>query len=279
MTQLTGSPTIPLPKSPAPGSPGSPGGTTPPSGRLVVVALLLAVAAVIVVNLYIYGVRQSVREGEFQFFRLRVAKDVGDILAAEDVERVAVPESYRDAFRDAVEPNSAGEPLRLGDPFTRSAEQGEPLTTRMFDDLTGDASRRLISPGFRGVSLPVVSQRLPDPLKAEMRVDILAPVRGPAGREILPVMENVRVVSVGSRNIVDESRTGESRGASTNFETLTIEVRPDEAVLLGEITEQVQQIGFFSVLLRSPQDQRPTFIPDGGINPVILERFGLAATP
>lgn len=238
---------------------------------------MLALAAVILVNLYIIGIKASAREGEYQFFRLRVSKDVGQVLTLDDVQLVGVPESYANAFRDVVEPNNAGEPLRLGDPFTRRAELGEPLTTRMFDDLTGDASRQLIKEGFRGVSLPVVSKLLPDPLKAEMRVDILAPVRGPGGRrEILPVMENVRVVSVGSLNIVDESAGGRG-GRAGSFEALTVEVRPEEAVLLETITQEVQKVGVYSVLLRSPDDQRPSFIPDGGINQTVLERYGLIA--
>jgi len=273
MSQLPGSPTIPLPKKPTPndGSAASPQQST----RLIGVALLLALAAVVMVNLYILGVKNSAKEGEFEFFRLRVSKGIGDILSAQDIETVGVPESYRDAFRGVVESNSVGEPLRLGDPFTRHAEQGQPLTTRMFDDPTGDASRRLVTKGYRGVSLPVVSKLLPDPLKAEMRVDILAPVRTAGGRrQIIPVMENVRVISVGSRNILDE-RAGGGRSAG-NFETLTIEVRPGEALLLGEISQEVQKVGVFSVLLRSPEDQRPAFIPDGGINPVLLERFGLS---
>ena len=277
MSQLTGSPTVPLPRRPAPS--GEPGGPPPASTKLIVVALLLALAAVILVNLYIIGIKASVREGEFHFFRLRVSKDVGELLTLDDVQMVGVPESYADAFRDVIEPNSAGEPLRLGDPFTRRAEQGEPLTIRMFDDLAGDASRQLIQEGYRGVSLPVVSKLLPDPLKAEMRVDILAPVRGPGGRrEILPVMENVRVVSVGQRNIVDEAAGGRGRGGgSGSFETLTVEVRPEEAVLLETITQEVQKVGVYSVLLRSPEDQRPSFIEDGGISQDVLERYGLAA--
>ena len=271
MSQLPGSPTVPLPKKPAP----SGAAAAVDSTKLVVVALLLALLSVVLVNVYIMSVKASAREGEFTFFRLRVSKDVGEQLTLEDVETVRVPESYRDSFRDVVEPNSAGEPLRLGDPFTRRAEQGEPLTTRMFDDLTGDASRRLITQGFRGVSLPVVSKLLPDPLKAEMRVDILAPVRGQGGqREIIPVMENVRVVSVGARTIVDETSSGNSRGAG-NFETLTVEVRPEQAIMLEQITQEVQKAGVYSVLLRSPEDQRPTFIREGGINPEVLQRLGL----
>jgi hypothetical protein len=272
MTQLPGSPTVPLPKKPAAPEPDASSST-----KLVIVALLLALAAVVLVNLYILGIKSGSREGEFQFFRLRVSKDVGEVLTLEDVERHRLPVSYRDAMPDVVEPNSAGEPLRLGDPFTRRAQQGEPLTTRMFDDLTGDAERRLITQGFRGVSLPVVSKLLPDPLKAEMRVDLLAPVRGPGGvREVLPVLENVRVVSVGSRNIVDETAGGGSSRGATNFETLTVEVPPEEAVLLEMITQEVQKVGVYSVLLRSPEDQRPTWIPDGGINRAVLERYGLA---
>ncbi|MEM9881528.1 MAG: hypothetical protein AAF800_01250 [Planctomycetota bacterium] len=268
---MPGSPTVPLPKKPA--SPGGPAGGSP---KLVVVALLVAVAAVVLVNLYVVGVRAGAQEGEFAFFRLRVAKDVGQVLSMDDVELQRLPVRYRDALPDVVEPNAAGEPLRLGDPFTRSAELGEPLTTRMFDDLTADAARRLITEGMRGVSLPVVSKLLPDPLKAEMRVDLLAPVRASGGRrEMMVVMENVRVVSVGALNIVDERAAGTNR-TSGNFDSLTVEARPDEAVLLNEITQEVQKIGTYTVLLRSPEERGATFIPDGGINPRLLERLGLA---
>ncbi|MEM9418896.1 MAG: RcpC/CpaB family pilus assembly protein [Planctomycetota bacterium] len=273
MSQMPGSPTVPLPKKPG-NSGASSSNTTPASPKLVGLALLIALIAVVLVNLYILGIKKAAQEGEYRFFRLVVAKDVGQTLEIEDVQLVGVPESFRDAFRDVVEPNSQGQPLRLGDPFTRRAEVGEPLTTRMFDDLTGDASRRLITQGYRGVSLPVVSKTLPDPLKSEMRVDLLAPVRSPGGRQvIMPVMENVRVVSVGSRTIVDE-KSG-SRAAS-NFETLTVEVDPKQAVQLEAITQEVQKTGVYRVLLRSPDDQRQAYIPEGGINPDILERFGLS---
>ncbi|MEL7089149.1 MAG: hypothetical protein AAGL98_12025, partial [Planctomycetota bacterium] len=172
MSQLPGSPTVPLPKKAAP-----PAGSGPPSNstRLVVIALLLGLVAVVMVNVYIIGVKNSVKEGEFQFFRLRVSKDVGQLLTNDDVELVSVPESYRDSFLDVVEVDR-GEPLRLNDAFTRRAEQNEPLTNRMFDDLTADESRRLINSDFRGVALPVVSKLLPNPLKTEMRVDLIAPV-------------------------------------------------------------------------------------------------------
>ncbi|MBB6428264.1 hypothetical protein [Algisphaera agarilytica] len=274
MSQMPGSPTVPLPKKPGNLGVSNPG-PAPASPKLVGLALLIALIAVVLVNLYIIGIKKAAQEGEFRFFRLVVAKDVGQTLELEDVRLVGVPESFRDAFRDVVESNSQGQPLRLGDPFTRRAEVGEPLTTRMFDDLTGDEARRLITQGYRGVSLPVVSKTLPDPLKSEMRVDILAPVRAPGGRqEILPVMENVRVVSVGSRTIVDEKSGGR---ASSNFETLTVEVRPDEAVLFEAITQEVQKTGVYRVLLRSPDDQRQAYITEGGLNPEILERFGLSA--
>lgn len=270
MSQLPGSPTVPLPKksTPPPAS-GTPTGST----KLIVVALLLGLAAVIMVNVYIIGVKNSVKEGEFKFFRLRVAKDIGQILTNEDVELVSVPESYRDSFRDVVEVDN-GEPLRLGDPFTRRAEQNEPLTNRMFDDLTADESRRLINSDFRGVALPVVSKLLPNPLKTEMRVDLIAPIRSRGGRqESMVVMENVRVVSVGQRTILDDKSA--NRRGSSNFETLTVEVRPEEALLLEEISREVQKGGVFSVLLRSPEDRLPTFIPDGGINPELIDRLGL----
>ena len=272
MTQAPG-PTVPLPKRPAPpGSEPTPAAST----KLVLVAIGVALLAVLLVNVYIYGVKQSVAEGEFRFFRLRVPKEVGSALTMEDVELVSVPERFRDAFRDVVEPNSIGEPLRLGDSFTQPADQGQPLVTRMFDDLTGEPRRTLIQAGFRGVALPVVSKTLPDPLMAEMHVDLLAPVRGSGGRrEIVTVMENVRVVSVGTRNIVDEQNN--ANGSAGSFETLTVQVSPQQAVQLEAISEEISNLGVFTVLLRNPEDNRPLFIPEGGINPDLLERFGLSS--
>lgn len=265
-------------QNPSPSSSAAPPGkASTPDTKLVVLALVVALGAVILVNLYIYGVKQSVQEGEFSFFRLRIDKDSGEVLRREDVEKVSVPERFRDAFRGVVEPSpvNPAEPERLGDVFTRDTYQGAPLVTAMFDDLTGDPARGLIKPGFRGMALTVDSKTLPKPLKAEMRVDLMAPVRGAGGRrEVMPVMESIRVVSVGASTIVDENRRGNAR-ADSNFEIITVEVTPEEAVVLSEVSQLVQQFGVFSVFLRSPGDNRPAYIPEGGINPELLQRLGL----
>ena len=258
-------------------NPSSPVGPTaaPESTRLIVVALILAVLAVILVQLYIQAVKSGSQEESFPVFRLRVAKDPGDELTEDDVERLTVPDRFRDSFRDIVEDNGSGEPLRLGDEFTRHVEPYELLTHRLFEAVDDEADRRLIQQGFRGVALPVVAERLPEPLRAEMRVDLLAPVRSSTAQpDIMVVMENVRIVSVGDRNIEDDRVTDTRRRG--NFENITIETTPADAVLLTEISEAVQQIGVFQVLLRSPDDRQPFVVQAGGINPEVLKRLNLS---
>jgi hypothetical protein len=260
-------------------NPASPSSPAPPPARestkLIIVAVILALVAVVLVNIYIQAIKSGTQEDTFNIFRLQVAKQPGDVLVAEDVQRRPIPESLRDSFRGAVSENAEGEPLRIGDKFTRAAEPNDLLTQSLFETADNDATRRLIKQGFRGVALPVVADRLPDPLKAEMRVDILAPVStGGLRREIMVVMENVRVVSVGDVNIEDLNVT-DTRRRGDNFSTLTVEVRPNEAILLTEISQQVQQVGVFHVLLRSPDDRQPLVIEDGGLNPDVLLRLGL----
>ena len=263
-------------QNPAPPTPGS--ASAPESTKLIVIALILAVLAVILVQVYIQAVKSGSAEESFPVFRLRVAKDPGDELTDDDVERLTVPDRFRDSFRDIVEDNGQGQPLRLGDEFTRHVEPYELLTHRLFESVDDEADRRLIQQGFRGVALPVVAERLPEPLRAEMRVDLLAPVRSQTTQpDILVVMENVRIVSVGDRNIEDD-RVTDTRRRGNNFQTITIEVPPEEAVLLTEIAEVVQQVGVFHVLLRSPDDRTPFVIETGGINDEVLTRLNLTAS-
>lgn len=261
--------------APPPGRSSSEGSTT-----LVIAALIFALIAVVLVNLYIQSIKSGNRENTFAVFRLRIAKQAGDKLVRDDVELLNVPDRFEESFSDIVDenPDFPGNPLRIGDTFGRDVEPYEVLTQSMFENKQADATRFLIHPGMRGVALPVVAQRLPDPLKAEMRVDLLAPMRvGGSTRQIVVVMENVRVVSVGNTNIeMERVIDGRGRGQGDNFETLTIEVKPEQAVQLHAISQEVQKTGSFSVLLRAPEDNKPFEILDGGINPVVLESLGIA---
>ncbi|MEM1026669.1 MAG: RcpC/CpaB family pilus assembly protein [Planctomycetota bacterium] len=253
-------------------SPPTPGGTDPNaprgSAKLLIVAVVLAIVAVVLVNLYVAASRRSIQSDEFVVFRMDVQKSPGDVLAADDTSAVRVPMTLRESFTGAVAPNAAGNaPSRVGDPLTRPVEPGDILEARHFDLQTQDETRLLIRPGMRGIAIPVQSQSLPDPIRPEMLVDIEAPFRGRGGRtRVMPVMEMVRVVAVGSTNIVDERRGG---GAGSGVSKITLEVTPDQASDLEYLLSQVA--GEFRVHTRNPSDTERPKIGGPGVNPEVMK--------
>ncbi len=254
-------------------SPSTPGvsGNTPPSkgsAKLLIVAIGLAILAVILVNLYVAASRRSIRADEFVVFRMDVRKSPGQILQPEDTRPVRVPQTLRDSFAGAIAPNAAGTaPQRVGDTLTRPVEPGDILEARHFDLQTQDETRLLIRPGLRGIALPVQSSSLPDPLRPEMMVDIEGPFRARGGRiRVMPVMEMVRVVAVGSTNIVDERRGG---GAGSGVSKITLEVTPQQASELEFILSEVA--GEFRVHTRNPSDTERPKTGGPGVNPEVMK--------
>ena len=201
-----------------PGQTPSPSGSPPPdTTKLVIAGLIAALLSVVAVQAYIFQIKRGATEDEFTFFRMRVTREPGQTLTLDDVKLERVPDRLESSFPDVIRPNEAGEPLRLGDTFTRRAEQNVPLTARLFDDLEGDPARQLVKSGYRGVALPVVARSLPDPLKAEMRVDIMAPVRMSAAshakRQPQRKRRRHRRASLFAR---DGKRAGHQRGVTLN---------------------------------------------------------------
>ncbi|MEM7578168.1 MAG: RcpC/CpaB family pilus assembly protein [Planctomycetota bacterium] len=254
----------PTPASPGNVDPNKPQGST----KLLIVAVVLAILAVVLVNLYVAASRRSIQSDEFVVFRMDVQKSPGDVLQPDDASPVRVPMSLRESFAGAVAANAAGTaPARVGDPMTRPVEPGDILEARHFDLQTQDETRLLIRSGMRGIAIPVQSQSLPDPIRPEMLVDIEAPFRGRAGRvRVMPVMEMVRVVAVGTTNIVDERRGG---GGGSGVSKITLEVTPDHASDLEFILSQVA--GEFRVHTRNPSDTERPKIGSPGVNPDVMK--------
>lgn len=240
----------------------------PGSNRLVIIAAVVAVAAVIVVNLYVAMIKRQVHEGEFTVYRLVTTLKPGDKLAAKDVKAVPMPRRYRDSFDGMVLEDSGGGDAsltaQLGLRIKLPARRNQFLTYDLFTDPSDVELDTRINPNMRLVALPVNPRTLPGSLQPGMNVDIEA--QFPGGTiNILPVMENVEVFSVGTRSIADETDTGRSQ---RNFTTISIQVTPEEATNLEKIKKTV--LGDFELHLRNPSDNSTPNIPDGGINPMVL---------
>lgn len=245
--------------------------STPPaanSTRLVVIALVVALAAVALINIYVEMVRRQAQPGAFTIYRLNRAVRPGDKLNERMVDPIRVPEQFQETFNNAV--GEEGLSAYLGEPFQRAASANDPLTSNLFIAPDDDEIDRQISPQKRLIAIPVNSRHMEEVLRPGMYVDIEAPFpsNGPKPN-VLPVMELVQIMAVGDRSVVDEESSGASqRGRVGRYSHILIEVTPSEATQFSKITKLAT--GDYELHLRRPGDSDRPKIPDGGINPIVL---------
>ena len=246
-----------------PSASSSPQGST----KLVILALVIAGVALVLVNGYIEYVRSQAREGQFIVYRLNSSVEPGEELEQNMVNEVAVPERFDNSFNDAIRRD--GLEAKLGQPVLRYAQRNDVLTYSLFTDPDENALDRRIEDGSRLKALPVNPRTIPGVLRPGMYVDIEAPFPG-GGPNVMPVMERVRVMVIGDYSIVDESEAGTNAPDSFgNFSTISVEVTPEQATQLAEITKLIT--GDYEIHVRNPGDRGHPKIEDGGINPDVLE--------
>lgn len=247
------------------------------STRLVIVAVVLAVLAVILVNAYIAVVRTQARGGEFIVYRLKHSVEVGEKFSNNDVIPMRVPDRFKSSFPTAID--EQGLTTNLGGTFYRPADRYAVVTSDLFRDPTKEELDRKIADNRRGVALPVDSRGVPAGLRPGVYVDITAPFTGTGSLpRVLTIMERVQVLAVGDWSIVSDSTARHNRDARRgSFSTITIAVTPDQAAQLASIKALVT--GNFQLELRNPGDEGQPQIPGGGINPLVLKMINVAATP
>jgi len=245
------------------------------STTLVIVALTLALLAVVLTNVYIGMVRTQADADRVEVYVLDRTLYPGEKLKDRDITLKRYPGEFREIFANRV----ADPSVRVGDTIMRLAEQGAPLTHDLF---TPPEERDLvteINEGMRVYALPVDNRTAPGNLKPGMLVDLEAPFRI-SGREaiIVPVMERVRVLAVGRRDIVAESQDNSTRSRPiSSFNTISIELTPLQATQMSMI--QRMAVGEFILHLRNPGDAGTPKIPRGGINERLLEMLPETVLP
>ncbi|MBI1337428.1 MAG: hypothetical protein GC164_10750 [Phycisphaera sp.] len=247
----------------------------PNSTRLVIVALVLAALAVVAVNLYIANIKKQLEEASFTVYRLNRSLQPGEKFRAVYAVPTRMPLSYKESFEGFVQDKEGSLSLSNfdGDTVYASVGEGDFLRDRIFREATGDEALRP-GVGMRFVKLNINPRNAPGSLMQGEVVDVLAPFASP-GRvpEVMVVMENVKVVAVGSR--VAQIDTGDSRTKPvTNYHNITIEVEPQEAVDLAMIEEL--STGDFQIVIRNQADLGHPFTGKGGINDKVLELLAKA---
>lgn len=251
----------------------SPQSSRPAGGaKLVLVAFLLAVISVILVNFYIESVRTQASRNTFEVYVLKQSVRAKDKISNKHIRKIEIPdvEGFRESFEALGAIDAVDLKVRLNDKeaYERSASAGEILTYSLFIPPGGKDIDRNIKEGMRQISLPVSSRTAPGVLHEGMYVDIEAAFHaGGMLPKPMPVMERVKIIAIGTRTIYDEASA--DRGTLRRYNTITIEVKPQEATQLALV--QRAMVGDFDLHLRNPTDTQMKKIPDGGINPEVLD--------
>jgi Flp pilus assembly protein CpaB len=238
------------------------------NAKLVAIALVVALLAVVLINVYLGMVRSAAEPGSFLVFRLQTRLEPGDKLQQRDVEAVRVPKQFSEAFQDAVQADENGEPMRLGETIRQPAAMNEVITYDLFQEPDDQRLDVRIASGQRAIALPVEPRHVPGGLEPGMHVDIEAPFASDHGEDVLPVMERVKVLMVGDRGAHDR-RSG--RSGLSGLATISIEVSPEEATQLTEIEKLA--VGPFELHLRNPADENTPKLDSRGINPKVLKKL------
>lgn len=246
------------------------------SGQLVLIGLVIAVVAVILMNVYVEMRVAAEREDTVTFFRFDEPMDPGEEIDASKLKQVQVPVSLQEAFgSNAVreDPDRPGEP-RDGDGqiLNEDVVAGQFLAYSLFRSNNTAALR---PPAYRGldeITLNIDSKKQPTNLRTGDFVDLYASVPLNRSNEYMRIMEYVKVVNLGDR-IQD---TG-SRTKSNKYGSITFYVDPALSGKLYDIQERISG-KTFNVTRRDPQDKKPRELKTGGskeINERVLDILNL----
>jgi|GEM_PF-2161476 len=238
--------------------------------KLVLVAALMAIVSVVLTNLYIDRIRSNVESNTFTVYVLKVPAREGDRIRKQDVEAAKVPDTpvFRQAFESlgAITTDHLETRVQRREQFRRRANSGELLTYNLFNEDESNDIDRKITEGMRLIEIPVNSRNVPGALRVGAYVDIEAAFQTDRGIEVLPVMEYVKVIALGTRTAYQSPDERDAKPLRS-FRSMTIEVTPEQATMMSMLERMA--IGEFDLHLRNPGDISRVKIPDGGVNPLL----------
>ncbi len=234
--------------------------------KLVIASLVIAAVAVIANIIYINRIRTENARDTFDVYVLNQSKESGEKLAWEDVRNISLPSQFLPNFNaaGAMTRDDVDKKIKFEEPFQRKSNQNELLTFNLFTPLGSSGAERITS-GYRGV--PLTIKQMPPILQPEDRVDIEVPFQLRGQGVVLTVIENVRVVSVGSFTAPADMSGGRVVRA-TGQQIITVELKPLEATQLSMVEKAAT--GPFELHVRRAGETNLVKLPTAGINPEVL---------
>ena len=238
------------------------------SKSVLITAVVLAVVAVVIVNVYIKAMEGRQKRLSVVEAKRRLERDRP--LASEDVRVVEIAMPAKSVADRMVKKDQLADILGGGRPLLKTVNKNERLWWSHFISDSSTPGRDLVPLGYRLKKVQVNPKKSPTKqLRQGMYVDLQAtmPPNRAGGQPAFTVylLERVMVQAVGDRTLYDPPV------ARPDYSSVTLQVTPEQARKLATIEDYLRE--GFKIVLRNSQEPAPA---DGGDRlDEALKRFGL----
>jgi pilus assembly protein CpaB len=217
--------------------------------RIMTISLIAAVIAVVLVNVYVAGIR-----GEYTsdpVVVLQATRDVpeGQAVSQRDFKEINLPKKL---FSSVTSYAVAKQDLSIlnATPLRRGLKTGEIISYSHLSRTVQEALRDAIPAGMRAVSVPVSEEgSVSNFVQPGDLVDIIATLVTKDQAVTKPLLTNVRVLAVGGEY---NERSTPSPNQKGRYSTVTFEVTMEQAERIVFARDQLR--ASMTLLLRNPKD-------------------------
>jgi Flp pilus assembly protein CpaB len=244
-------------------------GQTFPSAGVLVAAIVAALLAVVLMQLYISSQVASVKGSAFEVLQLTADLPAGEPIRGSHIREVEVPSAFEEAFERALKSNEKH--LVLNKEAPRQMYAGEVLYAPTFM-IDADTLRDMVNvrKGFELVSIPVDKDTsVRGQLQPGSYVNIRAVFdKDPEPREedleTLEVLSAVRVATIDGSTLPLPPR---SQG---KYEQVGIELKPDQVTLLLQVMNVMHEKEF---MLTMPNQPDVDLRVEPKVNPLVVDKY------
>lgn len=223
------------------------------SKKIWITALIVAVLAVMVVNLYVGAVRQSYSNDPVVVFQATHDVPAGKPVTASDYREVVLPRKIFQSVT-AYALTKQDLPILMTTTLRRPLKTGDIISYSHLSRTVQEGLRDMIPQGKRAVSIRVNEETaVGNFVQSGDLVDIVATLITTEKAVTKPILTGVRVLAVGGEYSDTSDQTFVQRG---QYSTVTLEVTVEEAERIIFARDQLR--ANMTLLLRNPKDQNET---------------------
>jgi Flp pilus assembly protein CpaB len=232
------------PSPPAgPGGPADNASRGRPSGKLLIVAVVLAMVVVVLYNLQVAKYRKAQTGQMVELLRLTTSLRAGQAIKPEDVEKVPMPAQYAGGLANCITGERADYDYAVSSTVNQPVRKGQWLLYEFTTPVQGSSPSNRIRSKWVGQTVTIDPQKSPgELLSIGDRVNVLAVMAvGSKPLSASRVIENVRVIAIAGRSF-DEGQADPRRrpGGSREYRRITVEVPLDVSLQLANVLSHAQ---------------------------------------